>query len=161
LILQCRWIVVCLAALGVGSPFTRAAEVLYSENFDGPAVKPGQSACAAPLGWDLVSPNAPAKNSIGNVFLGAGKFGWSGNYLDGATATVPAAENVVQKDFPAVGSGHVVLSCRAFAAGETSAGSQITCLAGRARIALVANRVRALRGACVSNSDEMKSLVIS
>ena len=118
-------IVLWLATLCGGLAFARGAEVLYSENFDGQGVKQGQSILDAPISWKLMSPNDPAKKSVGNAFVGTGKYGWTGKYLEGSTATAPAAENIFQKAFPAVNSGQVVLSCRAFAAGETSAGSQI------------------------------------
>ena len=99
--------------------------VLCSEDFDGAGVKPGQSILDAPLGWTLISPNDPAKQSVGNVLVGSGKYGLSGNYLDGATATAAEAENVFHKNFPAATTGRVVLSCRAFAPGTTSAGSSV------------------------------------
>ena len=114
-----------LAVFGHGFVGVHAAEMLYSENFDGPDVKPSQSILKAPLGWKLISPNDPSKDRVGNIFLGAGKYGWAGNYLEGGTATVPDAENYVHRVFPAVLGGKVVLSCRAFATGETSAGSSI------------------------------------
>jgi hypothetical protein len=119
-------VITVLAIPTVSSPSSPAAEILCSEDFDGPAVKPGQSIVDAPLGWTLISPNDPAKQSVGNVLVGSGKYGWGGNYLDGVTATVPEAENVFHKNFPAVAAGRVVLSCRAFAPGTTSAGSVVS-----------------------------------
>jgi hypothetical protein len=128
-----QWLQVVLwvAAFGGGSAFSSAKEVLYCENFDGPGIKQGQSVLDPRLGWKLVSPNDPAKKSVGNVLLGAGKHGWSGNYLEGGTAAAQEAENVFQKLFPIVTSGQVVLSCRAFAPGETSAGSSVGLFAAQ------------------------------
>ena len=130
-----RWtaIVLGMAIFGCGLPTANATEVLCSEDFDEQGVKPSQSILEPPLGWKLVAPNDPGKNLVGNVSVGAGQYDLTGNYLDGETATAQDAENAFQKTFPAVTAGRVVLTCRAFAPGETSAGSCISLRPGQAR----------------------------
>src|SRR3990172_8501574 len=69
------------------------AVALYSENFDGPGVVSGQSVCDAPLGWVEIVPDP--NNPSQRIYLGNDSNpdpnwpirGFTGNFLDGSTAT--------------------------------------------------------------------------
>lgn len=121
-----RWTVIVLSTTALGlAAMGSAAESVFFETFDASTVKPDQSILDVPLGWKLVGPNDAAGKNMGNVFLGSGKYGWTGNYLEGRTAAAPNAENSFRAPFPTIVSGRVTLSCRAYASGTTSAGSSI------------------------------------
>lgn len=122
-----QWILaaLCTVAFGGGSALAHAAEVVYCDGFDRKGVQAEQSVLAEPIGWKLIGPNDPAKNSVGNVYLASGNYGWSGNYLEGGTATANDAENCFRAAFPTIVAGQVTLTCRAYAKGEASAGSSV------------------------------------
>jgi hypothetical protein len=94
--------------------------VVFSENFDLGALRPGASLTEPPLSWTLVTPNDPAAKQFGEVKLGSGEHGWRGSYIQGGTAAPVPAEVVFMKYFPSVSDGVVVLTFKAFAAGATS-----------------------------------------
>ncbi|MFA6240120.1 MAG: sialidase family protein [Candidatus Hydrogenedentales bacterium] len=119
-----RWVcALVIAFLSAGA--AHAGAPIYGEDFENPELKPGQSVKETPIAWTLVSPNDPAKSLVGDVSIATGKYGLTGNYIDGSTAAAQESENVFQSPFPALVLGQVVLKFKAYAEGESSAGSSV------------------------------------
>lgn len=107
--------------------------IVFHEGFDRAETGPGQSLTQPPLNWTLLSPNDPAKNIVGDLLLGGGISDWTGQCLDGTTASAVEAENSFQKTFTPLVRGMAVLTFKAFAVGESSAGSSVGLSAMQAK----------------------------
>ncbi|MBX7254969.1 MAG: glycoside hydrolase [Candidatus Hydrogenedentes bacterium] len=127
-----RWKTSCVV-LCVLNASAMAQSVVFQETFDGADLKQGQSVKQPPLSWTLLSPNDPAKNLVGDLLIGKGPSGLTGNCLEGSTAAAPDAENSFQKTFAPLVCGKAVLTFKALAAGETSAGSSVGMSAMQAK----------------------------
>ncbi len=131
-----------------GTACMPASNTVFSDNFDGKVLKPGASIKAKPLEWNLVAPNIGG--DVGDVSLGSGEHGWTGNYIQGNTATSTTTENIFMKYIPSLSGGVVNLSFKAFAAGSMSDDSTV---------GLCAYAVDAYRVMWVSTADGWQLLI--
>jgi hypothetical protein len=88
----------------------------YYEDFNEGA--PGQSVTASPTRWTGAGPAGT------DLCLGSGEHGWSGNYIDGSSAS-GAVENKYVRRITQALSGLVTMSCNAYAADAASQSSMV------------------------------------